>query len=73
MGLASLPFPNRSVLLVESAELINIFSFSHENESVAESNCGTMLHKTQWLDPSIFPVGMVFLSLSGKDRLTKQI
>lgn len=72
MGLASLPFPNRR-FTCGSAELINIFSFSHENESVAESNCGTMLHKIQWLDPSIFPVGMVFLSLSGKDRLTKQI
>ena len=67
MGLASLPFPNRNVLLVESAELINILSFSHENESAAESNCGTMLHKIQSLDPSILPVGMVFLYLGKTD------
>lgn len=67
MGLASLPFPNRSVLLVESGELISIFLFSRENESGAESNCRTTLHKIQWLDPSIFPVGMVFLYLGKTD------
>lgn len=66
MGLASLPFPNRSVLLVESAELINIFSFSHENESVAESNCGTMFIKYNgWILPS-FPLGWCFSLYLGK-------
>lgn len=65
-GLASVPFPNRSISPVELAKLISIFLFSCENESVAESDCLKMLCKIQWFDLSSFPFGLVFLILSGK-------
>lgn len=72
-GWLHFPSPTEVFYLWSRLSFISIFLFSRENESVAESNCRTTLRKIQWLDPSIFPIGMVFLSLSGKDRLTKQI
>lgn len=67
MGLASLPFPNRSVLLVESAELINIsFRFLMKMSQLQNPTVGPCYIKYNgWILPS-FLLGWCFSLYLGK-------